>query len=319
MLVLGLSGGVDRIHTNKIAVAHDSAAVLMRDGKVVAAIEEERLNRIKHTNKFPTNAIRACLRIAGARLRDLDRVAFNYTEEGARAELMTNVLTGRAVSRLLGMRPEVDTSPRALLQAVMELELGEAVEQDRLWFVKHHVAHAYSAFGPSGFDRALVVTMDGQGEDESGYVAIGDARGIEVLRTTSVADSVGQLYSYVTHFLGFKFFDEFKVMGLVPYGDPSVYRSLFRELYTLGPEGTYTIHVARLLSLAEAIPPRQPQQPFDQQYKNVAAALQESLETIAFHVLEHHRKATGLTKLAFAGGVAHNCTLNGKVLASGLF
>lgn len=319
MLVLGISGGIDLIHTREIGICHDSAAVLLDDGKVVAAIEEERLNRIKHTNKFPTNAIKACLRIAGARVGDLDRLAVNFTEDSGRADLVSMLLRGRPVSTLLGLDASVDTSPRALLRCLLEHELGETLPEERFAFVRHHLTHAMSAFVPSGFERALVVTMDGQGEDESGYVATADERGIEVLSTTPVRDSIGLLYTHITLFLGFKHHDEYKVMGLAPYGDPSVYRGAFKELYTLTPEGTYTIHNDRLITFVAEMKPRRRGDPFEQRHKDIAASLQESVEAIAFHVLEHYRRATGMTSLCIAGGVGHNCTLNGKILGSKLF
>ena len=319
MLVLGISGGIDRINTNKVGICHDSAAVLLQDGKVVAAFEEERLNRIKHTNKFPTNAIRACLSTAGKKLADVDRFAVNFTEASGRADLVTSLLRGSAISSLLGLDARVDTSPRALLRALLQTELGETLPDERFSFVRHHFTHAMSAFGPSGFERALVLTMDGQGEDESGYVATANERGIEILRTTPVPDSIGLFYTHLTLFLGFKHHDEYKVMGLAPYGDPSVYRGVFKELYTLEREGNYKIHNDRLVSFVTEMKPRRRSDPFDQQYKNVAASLQESVEEIAFHVLEHFRSTTGMTDLCIAGGVGHNCTLNGKILSSGLF
>lgn len=319
MLVLGISGGIDRIHTNKVAISHDSAAVLLKDGRVVAAFEEERLNRIKHTNKFPANAIRACLDTAGVTLSEIDRFAVNYTEASARNDLVFFLLRGRPVSALLGLEPGADTSPRVLLNALLERELGQRLPEERFWFVRHHMAHAMSAFVPSGFERALVMTMDGEGEDESGYVATADERGIEILRATPVRHSLGLFYTYLTLFLGFKHHDEYKVMGLAPYGDPAVYRAAFRNLYTLKEHGEYDIHVEKIISFVTQVRPRQRTEPFTQQYKDIAAALQDSLEDIAFHVLGHFRQTTGRTDLCIAGGVGHNCTLNGKILSSGLF
>lgn len=319
MLVLGISGGIDRIHTNKVGICHDSAAVLLKDGRVVAAFEEERINRIKHTNKFPANAIRACLDAAGVTVPEIDRFAVNYTEASARNDLVFYLLRGRPVSALLGLEPGVDTSPCALLNALLERELGQRIPAERFWFVRHHMAHAMSAFVPSGFERALVLTMDGEGEDESGYVATADEHGIEILRTTPVRHSLGLFYTYLTLFLGFKHHDEYKVMGLAPYGDPKVYRPAFRDLYALKPDGEYAVHVDKIISFVTQVRPRQRTGPFTQQYKDIAAALQDSLEDIALHVLRHFRQTTGRTELCIAGGVGHNCTLNGKILSSGLF
>jgi len=318
MLVLGISGGFDQIDAAKIKIGHDSAAVLLRNGNVVAAFEEERLNRIKHTNKFAANAIRACLDAAGVRFGDVDRIAFNISDETALGVAVLQLMQGVPLSTLFELDRKVDMDPRAFLHAILEREFG-SVDARRIRFVKHHLTHALSAFSPSGFDQALVVTMDGEGDSEAGCVATADASGIRVKAVTSVANSLGILYLNLTHFLGFKFHDEFKVMGLAPYGDPAVYRNLFKRAYSLRPNGAYEIHNEQLLALARQVEPRHRSQPIEQRHKDVAASLQETLETIVFHVLRHHQSVTKMQNLCLAGGVAHNCTLNGKILRSGLF
>jgi carbamoyltransferase len=323
MLVIGVNGGLDAVESSAVALGeaenHDSAAVLLRDGQIVAAFEEERLNRIKHTNKFPANAIKACLEVAGVPLAGIDRFAFYTAEEMARAGLALYALTGRSVARALRLEAAADANPRRLLQALLEREVGGSVLEERIHFVRHHVAHAFSALGPSGFERALVVTLDGQGDREAGYVASAGPEGLEILQRIGVPSSLGHFYSRITALLGFDQFDEYKVMGLAPYGDPASYRERFERLYTLGPRGSFELHPERLLAMFASLEPRQADQPILPRHQDLAAALQETLERIVFHLLEHHRAATALTDLCLAGGVAHNCTLNGKILASGLF
>jgi len=325
MLVLGLNGGFSPAHTNVTGESegqcHDSAAVLIRDGRVIAAFEEERLDRIKHTNRFPANAIRACLSAANVRLQDVDRVAMGMSDECFRHTLRRQnfVPVQHHFSRALGLDRRTDADPVAFVQELLKCHVGSEVEENCIGFVNHHMAHALSAFAPSGFDRALVVTMDGRGDDESGYVAVGSSGGLEILRVIRIRDSLGAFYQRATVFLGFGVHDQYKVMGLAPYGRPDKYRDLFSTFYTLGPDGDHEVHADRMTSLTDVMPRRLPSEPITKQHEDVAAALQCALESIVLHVLEYYRRTTGLEKLCLAGGVAHNCTLNGKILRSGLF
>ncbi|MDE3154819.1 MAG: nodulation protein [Acidobacteriota bacterium] len=313
--VLGLSGGFDRVHTNDFqfphSFAHDSAAVLLRNGRVVSAIEEERLNRIKHTNKLWTRAAARCLRDAGLRLSEVDCVAYYCSEPWLDAVLQQGFLfTGHRLG-LLGAR--------RLLQFLLARELGEELPLDRFRFVPHHRAHAVSAHWMSGAPSSLVVTLDGFGDDISGSVNAVRDNVLETLQTFDVAQSLGHYYLSAIAVLGYRLFDEYKVMGLAPYGSPDRFRDLFRRFYTLGDEGQYTIHTGEMTALLEVCPVRERGGPFTRAHKDVAAALQESLETIVFHVLRHCRETTGLSRLCLAGGVAQNSSLNGRILASGLF
>jgi carbamoyltransferase len=315
MTVLGLTGGLDAAHANEHQLPfdfiHDAAAVLVRDGRVVAAVEEERLNRIKHTNKAPRLGIRFCLEQAGLAPGDLDAVAFYATEPYCQRVLQAVHLSNFSLPELL--------TPRTMVQRFFREELGYELPAAKVHFVDHHWAHAVSAYAMSGFDAALVVTFDGQGEGVSGAVYDGRGRELKLLRRIPEQHSLGYLYRDVIKFLGYEMFDEYKVMGMAPYGDPAKYRALFQTFYELLPEGEYRLHLDRVFALFRVARPRRKGEAFTREHQDIAAALQAATEEIGLHVLRHFRAATGHRRLCLAGGVAHNCSLNGRVLYSGLF
>ncbi|NTG05515.1 nodulation protein [Agrobacterium rhizogenes] len=316
MLCLGFNGGLNLVHENPYempsAFTHDGAAVIIRDGEVLAGVEEERLNRVKHSNKFPVSAIRFCLDQAGAKLSDVDKIAFYASEEYSNA-LLTQLYLKQPtmVKRLMA---------RDVIVEMLQREFDTSFDPDRLLFVRHHVAHAMSAYALSGFKRSLVLAIDGYGDFLSGLVGTADAEGLVERETYSQDQSLGTFYLETIRFLGYGPFDEYKVMGLAPYGNASRFRKLFRGLYDLLPDGKYEVHNNRiaevLLSVAE---PRKSGQLFNDTHQDIAAALQEALETIVLHILHHHSAATGERHLCLAGGVAHNCSMNGRILSSGLF
>ncbi|MDA9444374.1 nodulation protein [Bradyrhizobium sp. CCBAU 51745] len=313
MLCLGLSGGLDSIYESSPELPntflHDGAAVLVRDGRVIAAVEEERLNRVKHSNKFPSNSIRYCLSTAGVELGDIDRIAFYATEAYCKAML----------ERLSVSQP-VPLDPKLLLRQLLAREFGAEIDPSRVSFVNHHEAHAVSAFAMSGFEQSLVFAIDGGGDFLSGLMAVGSGTEIAELVSFPEHNSLGLFYLETIRYLGYGMFDEYKVMGLAPYGDPDRYRELFGQFYELLDSGGYRVHLDRIgPALVRNIQVRRRGMPFTQQHRDVSASLQEALERIVFHTLRHHREATGMTRLCLAGGVAHNCTLNGKLLYSGLF
>lgn len=315
MRILGISGGHEPDHHGyprpafNAATSHDGAAVLLEDGEVVAAIEQERLNRLKHSNKAPFQAARFCLESRGLRITDVDAVCFYISEAWCDAQLRRG---------LFGFAPELRTA-HDVMRRLLLAEFGADVEPERIHFVKHHTAHAMSALIGSGYDSSLVLTLDGCGDGESGSVSVGSSGALQSLRDIPERDSLGIFYVQVIRFLGFAEFDEYKVMGLAPYGDPHRYRPLFQKMYTLLPEGAWVIHNDRILDLHDVIRPRARHEEITQDHMDIAASLQEALETIVFHCLRHFQKQTRQTSLCYAGGVAHNCTLNGKILRSGLF
>jgi carbamoyltransferase len=315
MFVIGLSGGPDLIHENQFGLspneAHDSACVLVENGEVICAIEEERLNRVKHTNKFPREALRACLSKGGLQLRDVDSIAFYSTREGLDSELKRVYLANSKATTLF--------DAKSFLQYLFRRSLQCDIDPDRLYFAHHHHAHAMSAFALSGFERSLILTIDGEGNRSSGMAFTGEGAALKQLADYPMSKSLGMFYINVIAYLGYKQFDEYKVMGLAPYGDPERYRTMFKTFYTLLPGGDYVIHYDRMGSLFPTCPPRRMWEPLTQTHKDIAASLQAVLEDIIFHVLRYYQSMTRLNHLCLAGGVAHNCTVNGKILSSGMF
>lgn len=322
MLVLGLNGnfstgGADLVPLMSEFFFHDASASLVRDGELVAAVEEERLNRIKKTTKFPVNAIRACLDTAGVTPAEIDAVGFYFRETHMDA-VLNHLYTEH-------QRVPVRFSRELIKQRLSE-EFGWDLPDAKLVYAPHHDAHAMSAYMHSGMREALVVVLDGRGEENSGTVYHAADGRLDKLADYSVMQSLGVLYLNATQLLGYGFGDEYKVMGLAPYGDPATYRKLFAQLYTLRDNGAYDLHpnltVPSLVSplfLEHGFLPRRKGEPFTQEHKDFAAGLQEAVETIALHVFRHWAAATGLPGLCFGGGVAHNSSLNGVLLKSGLF
>lgn len=310
LTILGLTGGLDVAHSEAhhlpFDFIHDAAAVLIRDGRVLAAIEEERLNRIKHTNKRPHRSLRFCLESAGISPSALDAVVFYATEPYVKRALEMLHFASSSQNALL--------TPRGMVRQLFRDELGYDLDAAKIHFVHHHTAHAVSAYAMAGFPEALVVTFDGHGEGVSGMIYDGRGLTLSPLRTFIEGHSLGYLYRKVIRFLGYEMFDEYKVMGMAPYGDPAKYRSLFQNFYELLPSGDFRLSLERVDSLIQVTRPRRKGEAFNDVHQHIAAALQEAVEVIGLHVLTHYQKVTGHKNLCLAGGVAHNCSLNGRVL-----
>ena len=316
MLTLGLSGGLDLITERRdylfpLGSCHDAAAVLAEDGRIIAAIEEERLTRIKHTSKGAVNAIRFCLDARSATLDDVDELVY-YGAEDSCNRWMRNVFYGARDT-------EPVTTFRQLIHDLIRNGIGERFDDRKLRFVDHHLAHAISAYSHSGFSESLVVTIDGAGDGLCGSVTLWRGAQYQLLATYADAKSLGILYDRVIPMIGFGFTEEYKVMGLAPYGDPARFRRHFESLVTLLPEGDYVLHWHRIESLYDLAPVRKKGDPILQEHMDIAASLQEVVERVVFHLLTWFRVTTGMTSLCLAGGVAHNSTLNGRILYSGMF
>lgn len=315
MIVLGLNGGTSLQYENVpffgTGENHDAAAALLIDGEIVGAIEEERLNRIKHTNKFPSLSIQYLLDANKLTLAEVDYFAIYATEEYMEKLIKQLYWADSTVEDLL--------SPRAYIANLFEKSYHQEIDQSKICFVDHHMAHAASCYYLSGFDESLILTIDGVGCDISGRILYGRGTEMTGVDTISQSNSLGFFYAKVIEFAGYRDYDEYKVMGLAPYGDPKTYRDIFSLFYKLLAEGKYEIYLDRIGLLYTIGTPRRKGQEFSKLYQDVAAALQESLETIVMHVLSHYSKSSGLSKLCLAGGVAHNCSANGKVFYSDLF
>lgn len=317
MLILGVQGGhkfPDEDDPKNFSF-HDSAAILLRDGEILAGIEEERLNRIKHSNCFPVHAIRYCLESCNCTLNDVDLIATNN------AEIYANLETKLAVLE----NPSIPITPNTKSHLIAPFQRAFGVDiRDKMYFCNHHFAHAWSAFALSGFDHSLILSIDGDGDNCSGMVLLGEGRRLRKLQEFKTPQSLGRLYQNLIKIVGYGRFDEYKVMGLAPYGDPQVFRNVLQQCYSLLPNGNYNIestvtwftYFEKFGLLSQA---RRKGEPFLQVHKDFAAALQEMVEKIVLHVLQYYKEKTKEQNLCMAGGVAHNCTMNGKVLKSGLF
>jgi carbamoyltransferase len=315
MMIIGISGGFDLDWRLEYDLSHDflhdAAAVLLRDGRMVAAVEQERLNRIKHTNRCALPAVRACIEAHGVDVGDVDGFAYYATEDAAN-QLLYAYHTRMGVGQ---RRTEI----RPLLQRLFKEEFDRDIDPSRFYFADHHMCHAMGAYVHSGFRDCLALTIDGAGEGNS-CLALRVRDGVfEPVRSVPADGSLGYFYREVIRFLGYDIFEEYKVMGLAPYGDPGRYREFFRNFYELLPEGKFLVHLSRVSMLHSILAPRRDEEPFTTLHKDIAAALQETLEVVVFHMLRHLRDSTGESRLCLSGGVAHNSTLNGKILLSGLF
>ncbi len=314
MLVLGLSGGLDAIDEQYFSpnptYSHDSAAVLMEDGRVVAAIENERISRIKHSNKFPIEAINFCLRERGVSLADVDRIAYYWGQDDMDRANFDRFMDYE--------RPRTYRNAKELFAEIFETNFGLNIN-DKLRFVNHHISHAISAAAQANFDEALVCSIDGMGDTGAGLVA--EFRNGELRTLSEIPNniSLGRFYVRAIGFIGYRQFDEYKVMGLAPYGNPERFKDIMKRSYELGPDGRFAAWSPWLSDQELHELTRTSGQPFLKIHQDWAAALQVALEDIVMHVLKHFRDSTGLENLALSGGVAHNCTMNGLLLNSGLF
>jgi carbamoyltransferase len=347
MKVLGYNGALEGYPAN-FGAGHDSAAALVVDGEVVAAVEEERFSREKHSGKFPSQAMAYCLKEGGLRsVADVDLVTYYWSfplmfqpgmvgqnKHGLnlleRVGTWSVVSTMRAYNRVVGYDDE--RSRRTLERAT-----GVKLRDGQFKAVPHHLGHAASAFHDSPFEKALIVTLDAAGESASSLVATGEGSTITPLHEVLVPNSLGYLYLFLTDYLGFRgMSDEYKVMGLAPYGNPATYRDYFQSVVRLRDNGTYEVDpglmvqfmvtlnghgsVVRPPSLLEALgPARKPGETLTQRHMDVAAALQETLERAVLHALGKLQEQTGMRHLCMAGGVALNSSMNGKIAHRGLF
>ena len=326
MRVLGLS-----------AFYHDSAAALVEGGRIVAAAQEERFTRRKHDSDYPANAIACCLDRAGVTLDAVDRVAF-YDKPFLKFErlLETSVAFAPRGFRSFSMAVPVWIKEKLFQKDLLRRKLralAPEVDWDaRLLFAEHHQSHAASAFYPSPFRDAVVLTMDGVGEWATTSVGIGHGNELEMVREIHFPHSLGLLYSAFTYYIGFKVNSgEYKVMGLAPYGEPKYARAILDHLIDLKPDGTFRLDLGyfdyctgltmtnRRFDALFGGPARAPEEPLARRHMDLAASVQAVIEEAVLRLTRSLRKETGIPYLCLAGGVALNCVANGKVLRDGRF
>jgi carbamoyltransferase len=312
---------------------HDSAAALLRDGELVFAIAEERLSRVKHDARFPHRAIQACFDFAGVRAADLDFVCYGWQPAGdtLRHDLAC-YLRGRMPAGYLN----VFNSTRHFASMWHQqnghhhFERHFGATRARVLFVEHHLAHALSTYALSGFDDAAVLVIDGRGAWEATSLWHGRDGRLEHLQTIDWPNSLGMFYAEMTQFLGFqKYSDEWKVMGLAPYGEPGVDLSEFIQVAVEGAEsgsGCYRVNSRLLIGdgrhtpgiAAKLGPPRGPESEITQRHRDIAFAVQDACERTMLALARRATKLAHSRNLCLAGGVALNSKANGKILVSGI-
>ena len=321
MRVLGVSG-----------YYHDSAAALVVDGKIVAAAQEERFTRKKHDSNFPKNAIDYCLHVAGVQLSGVDYVVF-YDKPFLKFERLLETYLAFAPRGFRSFRMAIPVWLREKLfqKNLLATELANYDSkfdaEAKLRFSEHHFSHAVSAFYPSPFAEALVLTMDGVGEWATSSAAIGRGSSLEVIRELHFPHSLGLLYSAFSYYTGFKVNSgEYKLMGLAPYGEPKYINTILENLIDLKPDGTFRLDQSyfdyctgltmtnRRFDVLFGQPARKAEELLTQFHMDVAASIQAVTEEIVLRLTRSLAKETGIRNLCLAGGVALNCVANGKIL-----
>jgi len=312
------------------AYFHDSAAVLSKDGDIVAAAQEERFTRVKGDASFPRNAVDFCLRRAGIAIAEVDYVGF-YDKPLLKFERILETYLSIAPG---GFRSFLEAGPLWIKEKLFQKDaVAEALGYEgEILFAEHHESHAASAFFPSPFREAAILTMDGVGEWATASIGIGRESDIELLRELHWPDSLGLLYSAFTYYVGFKVNSgEYKVMGLAPYGEPKYVSLILDELMDLRADGSFTLnqryfnYLGGLTMTSPAFhelfdgPPRVPETPVTQREMDLARSAQDVCEEVVMRMAASAHRETGSKNLALAGGVALNCVANGRIQREGPF
>ena len=314
------------------AFYHDSAAALLVDGEIVAAAQEERFTRIKHDDAFPKNAVDYCLREAGIGAEQLDHVVF-YEKPLLKFDRLLETYLAYAPSGLRSFMKAMPLWLKTKLHLPREITnaLGGRYKK-RIAFTGHHESHAASAFFPSPFEDAAVLTLDGVGEWDTASIGHGHGNRLTIKKTLSFPHSLGLLYSAITYFCGFKVNSgEYKLMGLAPYGKP-VFADVIRErLLDLKADGSLRLDMsyfnypqgltmtAKKMESIFGGPPRQPESAITAREMDIAASIQKVTEDVVLRMAVHARELTSAKNLCLAGGVALNCVANGILLREQIF
>ena len=319
------------------AYYHDSAAALVRDGEIIAAAQEERFTRKKHDSSFPVRAVEYCLAEDHATLDDVDHIVF-YDKPFVKFERLLETYLAFAPRGLRSFQMAVPLWIREKLfqKRLLTEELkafGKAKDYgDKLLFTEHHLSHAASAFFPSPFEEALILTMDGVGEWATTSVGVGRGNQLEITKEIHFPHSLGLLYSAFTYYTGFKVNSgEYKLMGLAPYGKPVYKDKILDNLLDLKPDGSFRLNIEYFdyctgLTMTngrfDALfgdPARKPEELLTQRHMDLAASIQAVLEEVVLRMTRSLARETGIRNLCLAGGVALNCVSNGKILRDGSF
>jgi len=324
--ILGLSG-----------FYHDSAAAIIEDGLIAAAAQEERFTRKKHDSRFPENAVNFCLNQTGISLEQIDRIVF-YDKPFLKFERLLETYVANAprgfksFSMAIPLWLREKLFQKDLIRKNLEDTFGKFDWKNNLLFSEHHMSHAASAYFPSPFDEAVVLTMDGVGEWTTTSMAIGQGNKLDIHRELHFPHSLGLLYSAFTYYIGFKVNSgEYKVMGLAPYGEPRFAKTIFDHLIDLKDDGTFRLDQSYFnystgLTMTNSkfdnlfgAPPRRPDDLLEQFHMDLAASVQAVTEEVLLRLSRSLALETGMKNLCLAGGVALNCVANGKIQRDGAF
>ncbi|OHB60060.1 MAG: hypothetical protein A2167_08365 [Planctomycetes bacterium RBG_13_46_10] len=314
------------------AFYHDSAAALVRDGEIIAAAQEERFTRKKHDSRFPSNAVDYCLQAGELAADKLDYVVF-YEKPLLKFERLLETYIAYAPR---GFRQFLMSMPLWLRHKLyLPKEMDKALNngyKGRFIFTEHHESHAASAFFPSPFNEAAILTLDGVGEWATGSFGIGRGNKISLTHELRFPHSLGLLYSAFTYFTGFRVNSgEYKMMGLAPYGEPIYYKLILEKLIDLKQDGSFRLNLSYFPYCHKTVmtnsrfeklfggPPRKGEQPITQREMDIAASIQMVTEEIMLRTVRHVHSQTGMENLVLAGGVALNCVGNGRILREGTF
>jgi len=308
---------------------HDAAASLLKDGEIIAAVQEERFTRKKHDPDFPTNAINYCLREGGITPEDLSYIVF-YDKPLIKFE---RILFSHLANFPRSLPSFIKAIPPWLKEKlwVRDVIRKKLDYEGEILFTEHHLSHAASSFFASPFSEAAILTVDGVGEWATATYGVGRGEEIEILKEIRFPHSLGLLYSAFTYYLGFKVNSaEYKVMGLAPYGKPRYYDKIM-ELIELRDDGSFKLDmhyfaydyglrmISKQFEELFGSPPREPESPLEERHMDIAASIQKVTEDILLKMVDHLHRETGLPNLCMAGGVALNCVANGRILRQSPF
>ncbi|MEO8575256.1 MAG: carbamoyltransferase [Gemmatimonadales bacterium] len=313
------------------AFYHDSASCLLRDGELIAAAQEERFTRKKGDDAFPLNAVRYCLGVAGIAVEDLEAVVF-YDKPLLKFERILETYLGVAPKGFGSFLKAGPLWMKEKLYTDRSIRDGLGGFDGRVLYAEHHESHAASAFFPSPFDEAAILTIDGVGEWATASIGVGKQNEIELIRELQWPDSLGLLYSAFTYHTGFKVNSgEYKVMGLAPYGEPKYVKAIYEHLLDLRDDGSFRLNQRYFNYLSGLTmtspkfgelfggPPREPESPLTQREMDLARSVQDVCEEIVLRMTRTAHLETKATSLCLAGGVALNAVANGRVLRESPF
>ncbi len=327
MYILGIS-----------AYYHDSSAAIVKDGEIVCAIQEERLTRIKHDSKFPINAIYECLSISKINIQEIDYIVF-YDKPFTKFERILETYLSYAPNGFASFKLSLPIwikeklfQKNTILKELLNIYKNKKFFENKLLFAEHHLSHAASAFYPSPFEKAAILTMDGVGEWTTTSLAVGDKNSIKILKEIKFPHSLGLLYSAFTYYTGFKVNSgEYKLMGLAPYGNPIYVDLIKKYLIDIKDDGSFRLNMnyfnycvgltmtnKKFHELFQGNP-RKSETEITQKEMDIAASIQNVTEEIIIKLCKNIRKVTNLENLCIAGGVALNCVANGKLLKEKIF